>query len=726
MLKSWSSFLTCIFFLGLFLQPLLGSIGPAVQYGGGRYSTSAGKSGLVDENPSLTLEESTILALVNGTEAYASALEIEAIGLNHTLSDYSFRAGGSKGANETAKYIAEQFQDFGLETRNESFQFTNWDLLSEPTLYIDEDGNPATTYDQTNIDSFQSTHYSWPTPQDGAFEDLVVLALPPAANISEIGLNPIDGNTWNTIDTTNKILLTGREVVWSSSWETLYRAKLYSQPPAAVILTWWYDWMSFTPMMSGSTGGRPLSPLGPYYWNLNIPVGGVDYDEGLWIRSKESNLSVSAGFKIESIIDSGPHYNIIGKLRGCAEPNKSLIVCGHYDSVMTPGFCDNAAGTAGVIEAARAVAYAVKNDLYHPRYDIVFVAFDGEESGGLGSMYYIKQHKAEMASIVAVICLDCIGNENLIVYPTNPGAGGLDLDQLMLQSASDLGVNATLATLAQARALPSDHESFRDPIWANDLHWYWWRKSLGINDATPVASSSLFTSEPLLYSDKWSTGTPGWIHTAWDNSTSTSTLDWVEINNLENHVKVAVLTTIRVSPDVPATPRNIVLRTLAPYKTVVGKPYAMRINVTVQNQGSYVEYVDVTVYANSTLIRTAHNLQVSGSGSTEVTVTWNTSESTCGRYVISADVSVLPDETNTTDNTVDFTGVLLTIGGDISGASGQPDGRVDMRDIAAICRKFGSRPTDTEWNPIMDIDGDDTVSRRDIDIACINFGKHVQ
>jgi hypothetical protein len=44
-------------------------------------------------------------------------------------------------------------------------------------------------------------------------------------------------------------------------------------------------------------------------------------------------------------------------------------------------------------------------------------------------------------------------------------------------------------------------------------------------------------------------GEAGWIHTAYDNSTSTETLSWVEVDDLESHIKVALLTAIRESPN---------------------------------------------------------------------------------------------------------------------------------------------------------------------------------
>lgn len=285
--------------------------------------------------------------------------------------------------------------------------------------------------------------------------------------------------------------------------------------------------MSFVPDFFSSGGGYPLSPFGPYYWDLEIPVGFVDYNDGLWIRNRESSLDVSAKVKIEASIGYGPHYNVIGKLTGHKYPNKFVIVSSHYDTIMSTGFCDNGAGTAGVIELARIFSEANKNGLLHPKYTILFIPFTSEELGLVGSINYVMQHEAETGNIVAVINLDCIGSDDFYVTETNP-AGEIDLDELVRKAAEYLGMTAMVEPPGG-----SDHEVFRDPA------------SFGI-DATPVESSILLISYPLLYSDKWSMGTPGWIHTSYDNSTSTTTMNWVESDDLENHIKVAALSIMRL------------------------------------------------------------------------------------------------------------------------------------------------------------------------------------
>lgn len=311
--------------------------------------------------------------------------------------------------------------------------------------------------------------------------------------------------------------------------------------------------MSFAPPFFSSVGGRPTSGWGPFFWNRGIPTGWVNYEDGLWFRNRETNMNLSAKVTIPSVIDSGPHYNVVGRLQGKTNSSRFVIISGHYDTVMTPGFVDNGAGTSAVLELARVFTDAKKKGIYEPEYTILFVAFASEELGLIGSTYFVKQHKAETKDIIAVINLDCIGSDDLKVARTDTKEG-FDLDELVLKAASDLNINATLTEQGG-----SDQEIFRNPIAAENIHSFWWPGlNAKIEDATPVASSTLLVSYPLFYSDKWDIGSPGWIHTPNDNSTSTHTLNWLEPNKLEKHTQVTALSTFRMmqtkSPTNPTPP----------------------------------------------------------------------------------------------------------------------------------------------------------------------------
>lgn len=487
--------------------------------------------------PRLTERESKTVTLVNGTRAYDYDLELEEIALDHGNSGYSFRSAGSPGANQTAEWIKSQFEIFGLDTRLESFEFTNWYLPSQPSLVIDQDGNASTTDDQAVIGSFQSAHYSWPTPEGGVSSDLVILPLPEGLTLSAFRYGSISTYTnvhWNDINTTGKIVLVGSEVNWYSSFRKNLETKLDVQPPAALIYTYWYDWMSFTPPMYGSMAGRSL-------WGQRLPTGWINYQDGLWIRN-EASANTFATVKIPSIIENGTNYNVVAKLKGAANPEKAIIISGHYDTVMDAGFCDNGAGTAGVIELARIFTDAVRTGVYVPEQTLIFVAFTGEELGFIGSTNYIKQHKAEIKSISAVINLDCIGQGNLTVSLTFPDDNGLELDQIVLKAAEDLGVRTEPEPENPGG---SDQEAFRNPILAATYSIQEWGVDPGINDAPRVKSSTMLSSTPLFYSDQWQRGRTGWAHTEYDNSTSTATLNWVTAQDLEAHIKVATLSVMR-------------------------------------------------------------------------------------------------------------------------------------------------------------------------------------
>jgi len=487
-------------------------------------------------NGSLTSEESQVTALVNGTEAYDYDLELEKIALGHP----AFRSAGSVGANETANWLKAQFETFGLEAWLEPFSFTTWDLRAKPSLLIDLDGNESSTSDQVVISSFQSEHLSWPTRSDGIFAQLVTLSLPAAADPDEAALKTIDAAVWDAINTTGKVVLTGKEVLGSSnfaprapaSWRSAFLNKLYVEPPVAVVYTCWYSWNAFIPSFFGSSAGH--ASMG-----LRVPSGSVNYEDGLYMRSLLDTGSPSARVVVDSVVGNGMHYNVVGRIRGSEDPDRTVIVSSHYDTVMTAGFGDNGGGTAGVLELARVFADAARSGLYSVNYTLLFVAFAAEEFWLVGSANYVKQHKSEMANIRAVINLDCIGNDDASVTQTST-VDRLNLGQTILRAASDLGINAALEPPED-----SDHAAFLEPARVENVISNLWDFA-GISDALPVESSAMIISSPILPGDKWSGGTPGWIHTSYDNSTSTQALGWVKPIKLEEQIKIAGLSVMRV------------------------------------------------------------------------------------------------------------------------------------------------------------------------------------
>ncbi|MGE0174158.1 MAG: M28 family peptidase [Oligoflexales bacterium] len=96
--------------------------------------------------------------------------------------------------------------------------------------------------------------------------------------------------------------------------------------------------------------------------------------------------------------------NLVAERRG-ANPDLTLIVSAHYDSVGTSGADDNGSG----VVSALAVARALKDSSL--AYNLRIVSFDQEEKGLIGSKAYAKflSETSEAKKIIGVINLDMTG-----------------------------------------------------------------------------------------------------------------------------------------------------------------------------------------------------------------------------------------------------------------------------------------------------------------------------
>jgi parallel beta-helix repeat protein len=162
---------------------------------------------------------------------------------------------------------------------------------------------------------------------------------------------------------------------------------------------------------------------------------------------------------------------------------------------------------------------------------------------------------------------------------------------------------------------------------------------------------------------------------------------------------------------------DITTTNITPLKTVVGQGFSTQINVTVTNQGDFTETINVTVYANTTIIETKEVTLTSGN-STTVTFTWNTTGFAKGNYTIWAYVWPVPSETDTTDNTHTNGVVTVATVGDIV-----PDGTVDIYDLVTVAKAYGSTPSDPNWNPNADINNDDIIDIFDLVTVAKHYGQ---
>jgi parallel beta-helix repeat protein len=165
------------------------------------------------------------------------------------------------------------------------------------------------------------------------------------------------------------------------------------------------------------------------------------------------------------------------------------------------------------------------------------------------------------------------------------------------------------------------------------------------------------------------------------------------------------------------TTHDIEIQDLETSKTVVGQGYKENINVKVTNYGVNSETLHVTLYANTTEIET-QEITLSSGNSTTLTFTWDTSGFVKGNYTISAYAWPVQGETHTADNTLIDGWIYVSIVGDVNG-----DGKVDLKDVYAVAKAYGSFPGHPKWDPNCDINNDLKVDLKDYYTTCKNYGK---
>jgi N-acetylated-alpha-linked acidic dipeptidase len=112
-----------------------------------------------------------------------------------------------------------------------------------------------------------------------------------------------------------------------------------------------------------------------------------------------------------------PIYNTLGLVRGSERPEELVIIGGHRDA-WGPGAADNVSGTVSVLEAARAVAEAVRAG-HRPKRTIIFATWDAEEWGLIGSTEFVEEDSLRLAhGAVAYL------NQDVAAEGARFGAGG--------------------------------------------------------------------------------------------------------------------------------------------------------------------------------------------------------------------------------------------------------------------------------------------------------------
>lgn len=159
-------------------------------------------------------------------------------------------------------------------------------------------------------------------------------------------------------------------------------------------------------------------------WDISVPLV-IQQTSSKFIHSlspkqtKTVNLFInnqSVSDTISSItLDIKTHFepnfeanNVVGYIKG-KRSDSLIVLTAHYDhlgkinEVIFPGANDNASGVALLLSMAKVFEKNI------PNFDIVFIAFAGEEAGLKGSQYFVDHPLFDLKKIKFLINFDMVG-----------------------------------------------------------------------------------------------------------------------------------------------------------------------------------------------------------------------------------------------------------------------------------------------------------------------------
>ena len=182
---------------------------------------------------------------------------------------------------------------------------------------------------------------------------------------------------------------------------------------------------------------------------------------------KPVSLKAQVSATLKSSITEKTSRNVIGVLPGASKPDEAVLYMAHWDHLgkhegeegdnIYNGAVDNATGVAGILEIAEAFAHQDPK----PARSVVFVAVTLEESGLLGSKYYVAHPTFPLNKIAGVINLDAmsVGGKSRDFVVTGKGNSQLE-DMLKVYADQQGRVLAEEGNPAGGYYFRSDHFNF--------------------------------------------------------------------------------------------------------------------------------------------------------------------------------------------------------------------------------------------------------------------------
>ncbi|MBW3550591.1 MAG: M28 family peptidase [Proteobacteria bacterium] len=437
----------------------------------------------------------------SGSESQANVVDIDAADFAahvRALSSDEFagRAPGSIGEEKTVAYLTAEFERLGLQPGNKGSYLQTVPMVettadASTVLTLQVDGEPREL--QFGSDMVINTRTGQAQVE---IDDSQLVFVGYGVNAPELGWNDyagvdVEGKTVVMFvndpgfHTEDAELFEGQRMTYYGRWTYKYEEAARQGAAAAIIIHDTegasYGWDVVKNSWSGPqfdlpAGDDPNPRLPAQGWitgdvarSLMSDLG-HDLDE-LYTAANQRGfeaipLDATLSLDLASTTSQKTSPNLVAILPGTKRADEAIVYMGHWDHIgqhegegdtIYNGAIDNATGIAGILE----IAEAFVNQEPAPERSVVFLAVTLEESGLLGSQYYVANPSVPLEQTVAVINLDALPVIGPARDMTVVGFGSSQLEDILKQTTDAQGrVLKAEATPESGFYFRSDHFNF--------------------------------------------------------------------------------------------------------------------------------------------------------------------------------------------------------------------------------------------------------------------------